>query len=76
MIVFDDRSDGSEKTMKVTVPSLPKENGVPVKISVIELRSRQAKLFLAPSRIPVKKLKRLSQKSQKIRIFGWKGIHP
>ena len=47
MIVFDDRSDGSEKTMKVTVPSLPKENGVPVKISVTELRSRQAKLFLA-----------------------------
>ena len=45
--MFDDRSDASEKTMKVTVPSLPKENGVQVKISVIQLRSRQAKLFLA-----------------------------
>ena len=47
VIVFDDRSDVSEKTMKVTIPSLPKENGVQVKISVIQLRSRQAKLFLA-----------------------------
>ena len=33
--------------MKVTVPSLPKENGVLVKISIIDLRSRQAKLILA-----------------------------
>ena len=86
--MFDDHNDVTEKTVKVTIPSLPKENGVPVKVSVIELRSRQAKLFLAKyihgcvfrrdralSRIPVKKLKRLSQKLQKIRILGWKGIH-
>ena len=33
--------------MKVTVPSLPKENGVPVKINVISLRFLQAKSFLA-----------------------------
>ena len=33
--------------MKVTVPSLPKENGVPVKINVILLRLTQANLFLA-----------------------------
>ena len=44
-IVFDDQSDVLEKT--ITVPSLPKENGVPVKINVIELRSPQANLFLA-----------------------------
>ena len=42
LIVFDDRSDVSEETMQVTVPSLPKENGVPVKINGTELRSRQA----------------------------------
>ena len=34
----DDRSDVLEKTMKVTVRSLPKKNGVPVKINVILLR--------------------------------------
>ena len=33
--------------MKVTLPSLPKENGVPVKINVILLRFPQANLFLA-----------------------------
>ena len=33
--------------MTVTVPSLPKEIGVPVKINVILLRFPQAKLFLA-----------------------------
>ena len=33
--------------MKVTVPSLPKENGVPVKINVILLRFPQANLLLA-----------------------------
>ena len=32
--------------MKVTVPSLPKENSVPVKIDVILLRFPQANLFL------------------------------
>ena len=45
--MFDDRNDVSKKTMKVTVPSLPKENGVSVKINVIAMRSLQAKLFLA-----------------------------
>ena len=45
--MFDDRSDVLEKTIKVTVPSLPKENGLPVKINVILLRFPQAKLFLA-----------------------------
>ena len=34
-------------TMKVNVPSLPKENGVPVKVNVILLRFLQANLFLA-----------------------------
>ena len=33
--------------MKVTLPSLPKENGVPVKINVILFRFPQANLFLA-----------------------------
>ena len=33
-------------TMKVTVPSIPKENSVPVKINVILLRFPQANLFL------------------------------
>ena len=47
VIVFDDRSDVFVKTMKVTVPSLPKENGVPVKINVILLRFPQANLVLA-----------------------------
>ena len=28
----------------------------------------------APSRIPVKKLQRLSQKAQKMRVFWWKSI--
>lgn len=45
--MFDDDSDVLEKTMKVTVPSLLKENGVLVKINVIELRSPQVNLFLA-----------------------------
>ena len=44
---FGDRSDVLEKTMKITVPSLPKENGVPVKTNVILLRFPQANLFLA-----------------------------
>ena len=33
--------------MKVAVPSLPKETGVPVKINVILLRFPKANLFLA-----------------------------
>ena len=44
--MFDDRSYLSEKTMKVTVASPTKENGVPVKITVIELRSPEGNLFL------------------------------
>ena len=41
VIMFDDRSDVSEKTTQLTVPGLPKQNGVPVKINVTELRLRQ-----------------------------------
>ena len=40
-IVFDDYEG------YITVPSLPKENGVPVKINVVLLRFPQANLFLA-----------------------------
>ena len=47
VIVFDDDCDVLEKTMKVTVLSLPKENGVLVKINVIELICPQINLFLA-----------------------------
>ena len=98
VIEFDDiYSEVSEKAMQVTLPSVRKENGVAVKINVIELRSRHAKFIFkknnsrvgyrenrfracefrrgrAPSRIPVKKLKRLSQKARKIRVFVWKCI--
>ena len=59
--------------MKATVPSLPNENGVPVKINVILLRFPQANLFLQIV-LPVKKLKHLSRKAQKVRVSGWKGI--
>ena len=45
VIVFDDRSDVSGKTMKVTIPSLPKENDVPVEINVTELRPPQGNFF-------------------------------
>ena len=41
LIVFDDYEG------YITEPSLPKENGVPVKINVILLRFPQANLFLA-----------------------------
>ena len=87
VIVFDDYEG------YITVPNLPQENGVPVKINVILLRFPQANLFLAKiivldftgacfdatrscSQIvlPVKKLKRLSPKAQKIRVLGWEGI--
>ena len=47
VIVFDDCSDVLEKTVKVTVPSLLKENGVPVEINVILVRFPEANLFLA-----------------------------
>ena len=41
VIVFDDYES------YITVPSIPKENGVPVKINVILLRFPQANLFLS-----------------------------
>ena len=55
------------------------------KIKDVELRSRYAQLFMteiiielgyshAPSRLPVKKLRRLLHKRRKVRVFVWKGI--
>ena len=55
------------------------------KIKEVELRSRRAQLFMteiiielghshAPSRLPVKKLRRLLQKRRKVRVFVPKGI--
>ena len=55
------------------------------KIKDVELRSRHAQLFMteiiielgyshAPSRLPVKKLRRLLHKRRKVRVFVWKGI--
>ena len=55
------------------------------KIKEVELRSRRAQLFMteiiielghshAPSRLPVKKLRRLLQKRRKVRVFVRKGI--
>ena len=54
-------------------------------IKDVELRSRHAQLFMteimielgyshAPSRLPVKKLRRLLHKRRKVRVFVWKGI--
>ena len=62
-----------------------KESVVAEKIKEVELRSRRAQLFmteiviefgysLAPSRLPVKKLRRLLHKRRKVRVFVWKGI--
>ena len=62
-----------------------KESVVVEKIKEVELRSRRAQLFmteiviefgysLAPSRLPVKKLRRLLHKRRKVRVFVWKGI--
>ena len=62
-----------------------KERVVAEKIKEVELRSRRAQLFmteiviefgysLAPSRLPVKKLRRLLHKRRKVRVFVWKGI--
>ena len=62
-----------------------KESVVAEKIKEVELRSRRAQLFmteiviefgysLAPSRLPVKKLRRLLHKMRKVRVFVWKGI--
>ena len=62
-----------------------KESVVAEKIKEVELRSRRAQLFmteiviefgysLAPSRLPVKKLRRLLHKRRKVRVFVWKGV--
>ena len=51
VIVFDDRSDVLEKTMKVTVPSLSKENVVPVKINVVIEISSSKFIFSKNNRI-------------------------
>ena len=62
-----------------------KESVVAEKTKEVELRSRRAQLFmteiviefgysLAPSRLPVKKLRRLLHKRRKVRVFVWKGI--
>ena len=62
-----------------------KESIVVEKIKEVGLRSRRGKLFMteiivelgyshAPSRLPVKKLRRLLHKRRKIRVFVWKGI--
>ena len=62
-----------------------KESVVVEKIKEVELRSRRAQLFIteitielghshAPSRLPVKKLRRLLHKRRKVRVFVWKGI--
>ena len=62
-----------------------KESVVVEKIKEGELRSRRAQLFMteiiielghsnAPSRLPVKKLRRLLHKRRKVREFVWKGI--
>ena len=62
-----------------------KKSVVVEKIKEVELRSRRAQLFMteiiielghshAPSRLPVKKLRRLLHKRRKVREFVWKGI--
>ena len=62
-----------------------KESVVVKKVKEVGLRSHRAQLFMteiiielgyshAPSRLPVKKLRRLLHKSRKVRVFVWKGI--
>ena len=62
-----------------------KESVVVKKVKEVGLRSRRAQLFMteiiiemgyshAPSRLPVKKLRRLLRKSRKVRVFVWRGI--
>ena len=62
-----------------------KESVVVKKVKEVGLWSRRAQLFMteiiielgyshAPSRLPVKKLRRLLHKSRKVRVFVWKGI--
>ena len=59
-----------------------KESVVVMKIKEEELRSRRAQLFMTeiiielghshePSRLPVKKLRRLLHKRRKVRVFVW-----
>ena len=61
------------------------ESVVVKKVKEVGLRSRRAQLFMteikielgyrhAPSRLPVKKLRRLLHKRRKVRVFVWKGI--
>ena len=79
MLVY---SYGAGEGVELTVH---KESVFVEKIKEVELRSRRAQLFMteiiielghshAPSRLPVKKLRRLLHKSRKVRIFVWKGI--
>ena len=60
-----------------------KESAVVEKIKEVKLRSRRAQLLYdrnynrigyshAPSRLPVKKLRRLLHKRRKVRVFLWK----
>ena len=65
-----------------------KESVVVEEIKEVELRSRRAQFIYdrnynriglrprghAPSRLPVKKLRRLLHKRRKVRVFVWKGI--
>ena len=62
-----------------------KESVVVKKVKEVGLRSRRAQLFMteiiielgyshAPSRLPVKKLRRLLPKRRNVRVFVWKGI--
>ena len=68
--------------MKLTVH---KESVFVEKIKEVKLRSHRAQLFMteiiielgyshAPSRLPVKKLRRLLLKRRNVRVFVWKGI--
>ena len=62
-----------------------KESVVVEKIKEVELRSHRAQLFIteiiielgyshAPSRLPVKRLRRLLHKRRKVRVSVWEGI--
>ena len=62
-----------------------KESVVVEEIKEVELRSGRAQLFMteiiielvcsqAPSRLPVKLLRRLLPKMRKVRVFAWQGI--
>ena len=65
-----------------------KESVVVEEIKKVELRSRRAQFIFdrnynqiglqprghAPTRLPVKKLRRLLHKRRKVRLFVWKGV--